>query len=250
MSKWKDPFYVGYLPLPAAFRPFVNAFIAAGIVGLIVFATVLGAKQEDRGPGQWNTSQTFAIEGHLIAEPYPILYVSDSESDVGVRAVLLVSSLKFGANERAAAFSGKYVRAEGHFIALGGRAMFELVDGERALSLIDAGTPAPRVESLGQFTLTGEIMDSKCFLGVMKPGYGKTHRSCAVRCISGGIPPIFVTRDEAGAATIYLLTDADHRAVNQAVLPYVADSVELSGTLERHGDLLVYSIDPRRIARR
>ena len=31
-----------------------------------------------------------------------------------------------------------------------------------------------------------------CFLGVMKPGRSKPHRACAVRCISGGIPPFKV----------------------------------------------------------
>jgi hypothetical protein len=28
-------------------------------------------------------------------------------------------------------------------------------------------------------TLTGEIVDSKCYLGVMNPGQGKVHRDCA-----------------------------------------------------------------------
>ena len=44
---------------------------------------------------------------------------------------------------------------------------------------------------LDTFTLIGEIVDSKRYLGVMNPGNGKVHRDCAVRCLSGGIPPIF-----------------------------------------------------------
>jgi hypothetical protein len=34
----------------------------------------------------------------------------------------------------------------------------------------------------GPVELTGEIVDSKCFLGVMVPGSGKTHKECASLC--------------------------------------------------------------------
>jgi hypothetical protein len=68
--------------------------------------------------------------------------------------------------------------------------------------------------------------------------------------ISGGIPPDFVTHDVEGKATVYLLTDANHGAIDDDVLSYVAEPVELTGRLERHGDPLVYAIDPSKIVRR
>jgi len=49
-------------------------------------------------------------------------------------------------------------------------------------------SPLPST-SLGTQTLVGEIVDSKCFLGVMNPGQLTTHRACAIRCISGGVRP-------------------------------------------------------------
>jgi hypothetical protein len=84
----------------------------------------------------------------------------------------------------------------------------------------------------------------------MKPGFGKTHRACAVRCISGGIPPIFVTRDESGEATVFLLTDSRGGPVNELVLPYVAEPVEIKGLLEVRGDMPVIKIDADGILRK
>ena len=249
MSETKDPFYVGYLPLPTTLKSMVRVFIAAGVFGAIAMAFVIAPQQQDPGTGQWDTSTTFAIEGHLSVKPYPIVYVDDPKSTFASRAVILVSGMKFGAAEQTAAFDGKRVRAKGHFITRQGRGVFELSGDEDAVVVLSDESTEPRVESLGEHELVGEITDSKCFLGVMKPGFGKTHRACAVRCISGGIPPIFVTRDEAGKATIYLLTDGERGAINEAVLPYVSEPVEVRGRLERHGDLLVYAIDPDRIAR-
>ena len=61
---------------------------------------------------------------------------------------------------------------------------------------------------------------------------------------------MFVTRDKAGNGTCYLMTDTLQGAVNEAVLPFVSEPVELRGQLERRGDLLVYAIDPRAIVRK
>jgi hypothetical protein len=250
MAETKDSFYVGYLPLPAALKPFVKIFIAAGFFGAIALAFAIASTQQDPGGGVWDTSKTFAIEGHLSVNPYPIVYVDDPESSVGVTAVLLVSNFKFGAQDRVVGLDGKRVRAKGFFITNGGRAMFELSDSQDAVTVLREESTPPANELLGDFTLAGEIMDSKCFLGVMKPGSGKTHRACAVRCLSGGITPVFVTRDKDGKATIYVLTDSDYGPVNEQVLAYVAEPVQLNGRLERHGDLLVYAIDPANIVRK
>jgi hypothetical protein len=250
MAEDKDPFYVGYLPLPTSLNFFVKAIIGASVLGAIALAFVIAPRQQDPGSGSLDASKTFAIEGHLSIEPYPIVYVADPESAARVRGMLLVSSFKFGAWDRVADLHGKRVRSQGEFISREGRGMFQLIDGEDAVVVLsDASTP-PAIESLGDHTLIGEITDAKCFLGVMKPGFGKTHRACAVRCISGGIQPVFVTRDVEGKATVYLLTDANHGAINDDVLSYVAEPVELTGRLERHGDLLVYAIDPSKIVRK
>jgi hypothetical protein len=117
---------------------------------------------------------------------------------------------------------------------------------EFSIPLIADGTPpaAEGREDPGLVTLVGEIVDSKCFMGVMKPGNLKTHRACAARCVSGGIPPVLVVRDEKGRASYLLLTDADGRRVNERVLDRIAEPLEITGRLRRHGDLLELRADP------
>jgi hypothetical protein len=107
-----------------------------------------------------------------------------------------------------------------------------------------ATAPAAQPVSLGQQTLIGEIVDSKCYLGVMNPGQLATHRACAIRCISGGIPPVLLVRQTNGAAFYFLLVSRDGKPVNKAVLDLVAEPVEITGEVERQGELPVLRADP------
>ena len=92
-------------------------------------------------------------------------------------------------------------------------------------------------------TLQGKIVDSKCHLGVMNPGRFKPHRACAIQCLAGGIPPILVMQDGEGTLAHVLLVAADGTALNEAILDYVAEPVELSGRLEMIGDRQVLFAD-------
>jgi hypothetical protein len=98
--------------------------------------------------------------------------------------------------------------------------------------------------------LRGEIIDSKCYLGAMKPGGGKIHKACAALCLSGGVPPMFVTRDADNRETYYLLTAPDGGPLASDTFDYVGDAVELTGHLELHGDLHVLKVAAADIRRR
>jgi len=90
------------------------------------------------------------------------------------------------------------------------------------------GNPITKSMDLAAVELTGEIVDSKCYLGVMNPGNGKVHRDCAVRCISGGIPPAFLVRDADGRSKILLLTNWNSEHLN-----HIAERITLRGHLTR-----------------
>ena len=110
----------------------------------------------------------------------------------------------------------------------------------------------PRSVSLGKQTLIGEIVDSKCFLGVMNPGQLAPHRACAIRCISGGCPPVLLVRQKEAPPQYLLLVSAEGNPVNKQVLDIVAEPVEITGELERQGELLILRADPstyRRVSR-
>jgi hypothetical protein len=83
----------------------------------------------------------------------------------------------------------------------------------------------------------------------MNPGEHKVHRDCAVRCISGGVPPAFLARDAAGDARIILLVGDDARALSKEVLPFVAEPLEISGVLVRTGSTLTLKANPARFRR-
>ena len=100
----------------------------------------------------------------------------------------------------------------------------------------------PELE-LGLMTLVGEVVDSKCYLGAMKPGRGKPHRACAVRCISGGIPPLLRVEDHAGNVDLLLLVTSDGDSLPMEVLDRVAEPVEITGNVVRSGDRLLLHAD-------
>lgn len=125
--------------------------------------------------------------------------------------------------------------------------MIELVPGSISETGEAAGfTPAP--QNLGEFTIQGEIVDSKCFLAVINPGEGKVHRDCAVRCISGGIPPGFVTDHFNGTSKILLLTDEDGNALNKKMfLDKVAQPAQIHGRVREHDGLVYLQTDANAI---
>ncbi len=248
MADSKSPFYVGYLPLPAALRGPVRTWgLGVLALGAAVVAGI-AVLQKNPGAGSIDWSATTEVEGVLHVDPYPVLY--RGEADGPAQATLLVSELKFGVADRALEFDGQGIAVRGYPISRDGRRMLEVVADADALSPAPGAgnTTADRVV-VGEHTLVGEIADSKCFLGVMKPGLGKTHRACAVRCISGGIAPVLITESEAGELRMYVLRGRDGSPMNEAVLPYVAEPVQLTGLVSRRGDLLFLDLDPAEIER-
>ena len=121
--------------------------------------------------------------------------------------------------------------------------MIEVVSGSVEAIEANGAASAPPVD-LGTQTLRGEIVDAKCFLGVMKPGRGKPHRACAARCISGGVPPVLRVETAGGEFRHFLLTDEGGATVNDRVLDLVAEPIEITGEVTRRGDLLLLAADP------
>lgn len=237
------PMYVGYLPAPRREKRFLRIAVPLVLwIGAVVSGLVAW-RMQDPGDGAWDIGNEQTWEGVLRAEPYPLLEVAGSDT---MEIVLLVEMGKVGP-ERAQAFDGQRVSVTGFELERDGRRIFELVPEDRAISPI-AGQPVPGVPApaaLGSVTLRGEIMDSKCFLGAMKPGEGQGHRACAILCIRGGIPPMLVTRDASGNASYYLLVGEDGSGLAPEALERIGEPVEITGELMRRGDLMMLAIGPR-----
>jgi len=120
--------------------------------------------------------------------------------------------------------------------------MVEMTPG--SIVVID-NAPAlqPATHDLGTVTVTGEIVDSKCYLGVMNPGQGKVHRDCAARCLSGGIPPIFISTD---GYQQFLLVGLDGLALKRdALREFIGEPVTIRGQVLARGDSRFLAVDPR-----
>ena len=246
-----DDFYVGYLD--RAPKP-LGRFLGLLVVTLVVLggglAVAIALAHRSLEPSTFEFLNVKSFEGVMTAEPYPSLLVARpgmTDSASTTSAYLLVREGKYGAQDLADAFAGQRVRLDGTLIYRDDQTMIEVVEG--TVSAVGAGdVMRPAAVDLGQHTLHGEIVDSKCFLGVMNPGELKSHRACASLCIRGGIPPVLVVRE--GEQTHYVLVqNAQGEAANEAVLDYVAEPVALSGTLYRHGDTFALHADTDAIQR-
>lgn len=250
-----NEFYVGYLPLPPRHRKFLMVFLpAVGLLAIVVSA-VLTSQQNEPGDGVWDLVSTTTLTGRVTADPYPILTVPGTDGAPD-QQVLLITMGRVGGDEFTQPIAGEWITVTGYLIERGGRTMLTVEHAPADISVATDG-PAPeprRTVSLGRHTLAGEIIDPKCYFGAMKPGVGKVHKACATLCISGGIPPMFVTRNAAGEQTYYLLTDSDGRGIEgdalKELLPFVADRVQIEGEIKRWGDLLVIQMDPQSVVRR
>lgn len=250
----REAFFVGFFRTPKALKHFLwllTLVVCAGASGLAM--GVFLAQQSLPEAGYRGRED---IEGILLAEPYPMVYVP-GEAGEGTM-VVLTGHPKFGIPpERAAELDGQAVQLNGANLRRGDARLFQTRVGGKGLRAADPATTisdpvgwtVPTVESLGEYRLQGEIVDSKCFTGAMKPGDGKIHKGCGAFCLIGGIPPYFVTYHEDGSFTHYLLANAEGKGVTDQILDYVADPVAISGEVDRRGDLLIFRIDPGSIQR-
>lgn len=245
-----DEFYVGYLDAatPGIARRTRAAVIAYIIMSMLV-ATVCVGFITRTGRGTWTDSSFRPFQGVLREFPYPIIELDEPIIAGASRTALLVDFGKRGAQQRAQGLDGARVTVTGTVLERDGRCMIELAPESDAVRADAPGKAAPGATGDwvsagggGSVSITGEIVDPKCFLGAMKPGEGKTHKDCAVRCISGGIPPSLVSWDADGRASYYVLTDEQGRPAGRLFLGVVGEPVVVSGELGRIGDLMVIRV--------
>ncbi len=243
-----EEFFIGWQDKgPSGIMGFVKLRAFAFILVGLAVAAVAMTSQRPFASSNFEFGVVRTFEGSLEHVPFPILSVDRPGGSEQSHWLLTVFG-KRGADEFTQPLDGHRVRFQGSLIYRDNAVMVELVPD--SIEDLGAAPTAQAVAATGEVTLDGEIVDSKCFLGVMKPGQAKLHRACAARCISGGVPPVLLTRDADGLATYYLLVDADGSAVNDRVLSYVAEPVTITGQLEELGDLRILRADPAGYVRR
>ena len=243
-----DEFYIGYLDrAPIGTARFVRRWVGilaavGGGVALLVALT-----QQPFDDATFEFGQTRDFQGRIEASPYPALLVArpgGTDEAESVSRIHLVAQGKHGADDMVGAFDGRAAGLSGTLIYRDDQTMIEVAPGsvEPAATRNVGPETTQTMEDLGTVTLQGEIVDSKCFLGVMNPATWTPHRACAVRCVSGGIPPMLVVRDSSGVLAHILLADARGRPLGRALLDLIAEPIEVTGRLERHqGQLFLFA---------
>lgn len=242
-------FFVGYHPrVGPGLGRFLRDRILAILVLVALAAVALALLARPLGPGVFEYGTIREFDGRVIEAPYPVLAVARPGSAVPAWSYyLLVGRGKHGASPDVRGLDGQAVRIAGSLIHREGSTMIEVA--ARPQPVPGGRASLDSMEQLGELTLTGEIVDGKCHLGVMNPGEGPTHRGCAVQCIRGGAPPLLVARDSTGRSWRFLLTDPSGGPLGLQVLGVVAVPVRVTGRGSRRGDLLYLAVEPSTIER-
>ncbi|MEO5823118.1 MAG: hypothetical protein ABIT71_21655 [Vicinamibacteraceae bacterium] len=248
-----EAFYIGYdppMPPPLArrLRRAVIGVVALGAVG----AALVALRHRDIAGGTFAFGHVEPVSGVVVEHPYPALRIAGRTA-----STLLVATGKHGAGPLVHGLTDRAVIVQGQRISRDGNEMLEIAEVSENRSPEPAPGPAsegaPRRASGGApATLRGEIVDSKCFLGVMTPGQGKTHRACASLCLRGGIPPALFVDDGAGRSRLILLVSPAGDALDPSVVADRAfEPTEMAGLLAQADGWWVLRTDPatwRRIA--
>jgi len=230
----------------AMLRPAL-VFVAATLFLAVTAALVVTTHQHRIAVSTFDYRNPVTLTGHLVATPFPALAQlagKDIFGNPAFRLFPLVNEGKFGAGDKVRSFLAMnpagQVRLTGNRIARGNRELLEVTAVEPAGDGI-AFTPHERTLAMDT-VIRGEIIDPKCYFGAMNPGEGKPHRSCAIRCISGGIMPM-LKYEEEGQLRYAVLVRSDGTAPNADVLEAVAEPVRIRGSLKQTDDWLVFHFD-------
>jgi|CXWL01.1.fsa_nt_gi nitrite reductase/ring-hydroxylating ferredoxin subunit len=243
-----DDFYVGYLPTaPAGIARFTRRAVVALLAGALGLAAVLGAVQEGFAASEFAYGRPQVVAGVVLERPLPLLLIP-GEGNAAMLPVLLVAPGKFGAADLVRGLDGRQVRLAGALAEREGGRLLEIVPG--SVETLSSAVPGESVPTRGPLlTLDGEIVDGKCYLGVMNPGEGKVHRGCAVRCLAGGAPALLAVRLAGGGRFTIPLVGRPGAGLVPAILDRVAEPVRVTGELLRRGGAMVLETEPGAIAR-
>lgn len=244
-----DEFYQGFSPtIPPKIRGFLWVLVPIIAVIVVALSLVLPKIHNQYSTGSFTGFREY--EGFLMAKPVPHLMIprpGTTNADNAYSRYVLASTRKASVSPKVLKFAGEWVKIRAlpvfrdgmTLLAVSSKKEPEIIEPPANQSLTGSAG-----KTLGQFTLSGEIVDTKCNLGVMKPGQLKVHRDCAIRCISGGVPPSLRVVDASGNIEYFLLVDSQSEAVNSSILDIVADPVAVTGEVVKYGDLFVLKADP------
>lgn len=240
-------FYVGYTdPPPPRIRSFLRRVALVTLAAAAVAAAVVALGHRRLPAAHFEFGHVRAFEGFVVADPYPSLFVLD---DTGRSRYLLTAPGKSGADELVASVVGRSVSLQGTLVYRNNLMMIQVEPGTVAPRETTMPPPQISIGDLGTRYVEGEIVGSKCYLGVMNPGSGVTHRACATVCIRGGVPPLLEVRRADGGREGIVLAGSGGEAIGDRLEGLIATPVGMTGRLVRRGRTTFLFVDPGEIRR-
>jgi len=249
----KPEFYIGYLEkAPNGVAAHIKKVVLGLVVLVLFLAWLLASQQRGFAGSTYEFAEETTIRGFLTGFPIPELVIYHGTSN-GKHLNQVIPLVEFGkkGGDALVGDQSKWVELSGNLIFFEGKSLLEIKDPS-TIKEIEVPSNVPDDWSLdwtseADFdsppidTFLGEIIDAKCYFGVMKPGHGKPHRSCAIRCISGGIPAVLKVRDKLDRIDYHLIYMMEGSGKDLAAR--IGETVEVNGTLSQHGDWSIVEID-------
>jgi len=244
-----DEFFIGYAPpMPPRLARYVFKVVMGLASSVLAWGVSVAAGHVPLEGGTFEFGHPQRVAGTLVERPYPAVRPDGAENSA-TPWLLLVAPGKHGAAALVRGLDGRHVALSGTRVRRGAHTMIEV---EPTSIVADEGSPsnvtvaAIQARSFADqpVKVRGEIVDSKCFLGVMVPGSGKTHKDCASLCLRGGIPPALYLQDRARQSALLLVTGVSGETIGARALQVAGEALDMTGTIEQQGDWLVLRTDP------
>ena len=248
-------FYIGWMnAAPDLFARFIRKYLLTILPLIILLAGILALSQKKFGTGNFEFGQLTEVTGVYFNKPVPCLKVingKDIWGNLSYISIPLVGYGKHGAEgalneiegEKNVTLDQKKITMKGTLLYNDGKTILQINKNDSPVTNISTAAITsellPVVKELGKFKVKGEIIDPKCYFGVMKPGEGKVHRDCAIRCILGGIPPMLAVKNDRGEANYYILLGENGEPMNRTVQDFVAEPVEINARLVQYDDWII-----------
>lgn len=248
-----NEFYIGWMAkAPQVFVKHIRKVVFVLFLLAVGVGAILALKQKKFSTANFEFGKLTEVKGVYFSKPVPMIKVIDDKA--GYITVPLVGYGKFGAetaireyeSEKNISLDNKLVTLKGTLLYSDGKTLLQVDKNDHPVVKAEgqaSNDVLPVIKDLGTQTINGEIIDPKCYFGVMKPGEGKVHRDCAIRCILGGIPPVLHVQNDKGASNYYLLVGKNGEQMNEAVKDYVAEPVSIRARVVQQDDWIVLYVE-------
>lgn len=112
-----------------------------------------------------------------------------------------------------------------------------------ALPALAGGTMGEHMKKGDMVSVTGEVIDSACYIKMGAKGAG--HAQCAEACAKAGIP-LAILQDGTNQV-VWVASNKDAHSANDDLMPYVAKKVTVTGHYAERGGaklLVMDSVQP------